>query len=143
VPAAGKLNFLQKYKALAEGGVGRGRQKSSGRITVARVVTVLNLRGSTRLITASPASGSVPPDLTEAKRKIDAHSQAAENQREETRIEIDRHRMPRKQRDADEQVERPPEEIHDGGGRAFAAGIGEGSKDTSAFLGTAAENCSP
>ena len=59
------------------------------------------------------------------KRKIDADSQGAENQREETRLEIDRHRMPRKQIDAYEQVERSPEEIHNGGGRAFAARIGE------------------
>jgi hypothetical protein len=59
------------------------------------------------------------------KRKIDPNSQGAENQREETRLEIDRHRMPRKQIDAYEQVERPPKEIHDGGGRAFAARIGE------------------
>jgi len=52
------------------------------------------------------------------KRKIDADSQGAENQREESRLEIDRHRMPRQQIDAYEQVERPPEEINDGGGRA-------------------------
>ena len=42
------------------------------------------------------------------KRKIDADSQCADNQHEETRLEIDRHRMPRKQIDAYEQVERPP-----------------------------------
>jgi hypothetical protein len=59
------------------------------------------------------------------KRKIDADSQGAENQREEIRLEIDRHRMPRKQIDAYEPVERPPEEIYDGGGMAFAARIGE------------------
>jgi hypothetical protein len=59
------------------------------------------------------------------KRKIDPNSQGADSQREETRLEIDRHRMPRKQTDAYEQVERPPKEIHDGGGRAFAARIGE------------------
>src|SRR5258708_11658906 len=59
------------------------------------------------------------------KRKIDSDSQGAENQREESRLEIDRHRMPRQQIDAYEQVERPPEEIHDGGGRTFAAGIGK------------------
>jgi hypothetical protein len=62
------------------------------------------------------------------KRKIDADSQGAENQREETRLEIDPHRMPRKQIEAYEQVERPPEEIHDGGGGAFAARIGEGCR---------------
>ena len=33
--------------------------------------------------------------------------------------------MPRKQIDAYKQVERPQEEIHDGGGGAFAARIGE------------------
>jgi hypothetical protein len=59
------------------------------------------------------------------KRKIDPNSQGAENQCEEARLEIDRHGMPRKQIDAYEQVERPPKEIHDGGGRAFAARIGE------------------
>ena len=42
------------------------------------------------------------------KRKIDADSQGAENQRDETRLEIERHRMPRKQIDAYEQVERSP-----------------------------------
>ena len=62
------------------------------------------------------------------KRKIDADSQGAQNQREETRLEIDRHRMPRKQIDAYEQVERSPEEIHDGGGGAFATRIGEGCR---------------
>jgi hypothetical protein len=79
-------------------------------------------------VTASSASGAVPPDLSEVKRKIDADSQGAEDQREETRREIDRHRMPRKQIDAYEQVERSPEEIHDGGGRAFAARTGEGCR---------------
>src|SRR5258707_8248031 len=59
------------------------------------------------------------------ERKIDADSQGAENQSEESRLEIDRHRMPRQEIDAYEQVERPPEEIHDGGGRTFAARIGE------------------
>jgi hypothetical protein len=62
------------------------------------------------------------------KRKIDADSQGAQNQREETRLEIERHRMPRKQIDAYEQVERSPEEIHDGGGGAFATRIGEGCR---------------
>jgi hypothetical protein len=52
-----------------------------------------------------------PPDLSKMKRKIDTNSQGTENQREETRLEIDRHRMPRKQIEADEQVERPPEEF--------------------------------
>src|ERR1700719_1858733 len=33
--------------------------------------------------------------------------------------------MPREQIDADEEVERPPEEIHDGGGRASAARTGK------------------
>jgi hypothetical protein len=59
------------------------------------------------------------------KGKIDAYSQGAENHREETRLEIDRHRMPRNQIGAYEQVERPPEEIHDGGGGGSAARIGE------------------
>jgi hypothetical protein len=59
------------------------------------------------------------------KRKIDPNGQGSENQREETRLEINRHGMPRKQIDAYEQVECPPKEIHDGGGRAFAARIGE------------------
>src|SRR5882724_2489300 len=59
------------------------------------------------------------------KRKIDADSQGAENQREEIRLEIDRHRMPRQEIDAYEQVERPPEEINDGGGRTIAGRIGE------------------
>src|SRR5258708_9376674 len=76
-------------------------------------------------MTASPASGPLPPDLSEMKRKIDADGQGAENQREKTRLDIDRHRMPRQQIDADEQGERPPEEIHDGSGRALAARIGE------------------
>src|SRR5258708_39546236 len=76
-------------------------------------------------MTASPASGPLPPDLSEMKRKIDADGQGAENQRDEARLDIDRHRMPRQQIDADEQVERPPEEIHDGSGRAFAARLGE------------------
>src|SRR6267154_4031996 len=62
------------------------------------------------------------------KRKIDADSQGAQNQREETRLEIDRHRMPRKQIDAYGQVERSPEEIHDGGGGTFATRIGEGCR---------------
>ena len=60
------------------------------------------------------------------KRKIDTNSQGTENQREETRLEIDRHRMPRKQIDAYEQVERPPKEIHDGGGGPLPRGLANG-----------------
>jgi hypothetical protein len=41
---------------------------------------------------ASSAYGSAPPDLSKMKRRIDADSQGAENQCEETRLEIDRHR---------------------------------------------------
>jgi len=59
------------------------------------------------------------------KRKIETNGQGAKNQREETRLETDRHRMLRKQIEGDEQVERPPQEIHDGGGGAFAARICE------------------
>jgi hypothetical protein len=68
----------------------------------------------------------VGPFRNEAKDNAD--SQGAQNQREETRLEIERHRMPRKQIDAYEQVERSPEEIHDGGGGAFATRIGEGCR---------------
>jgi hypothetical protein len=78
-----------------------------------------------RATTGSSAFGFVPPDLSEMKRKKDPNAQGAENQPKETRLEIDRHRMPPKQIDAYEQVERRPKEIRDGGGRAFAARIGE------------------
>jgi hypothetical protein len=40
VPAAGKLNFLQKYKALTEGGVRRLQAQAVGRVTAVRVVPV-------------------------------------------------------------------------------------------------------
>src|ERR1700730_8680806 len=40
MPAAGKLNFLEKYKALTEGGVRRLQAQAVGRIMAVRVVPV-------------------------------------------------------------------------------------------------------
>ena len=63
------------------------------------------------------------------KRKIETNGQGAKNQREETRLETDRHRMLRKQIEGDGQVERPHRkfmmEVEGPLPRGFANGVGK------------------
>ena len=41
-----------------------------------------------------PSFEFVPPDLTEVERKVSTHGQGADDRDEETRTELDRHRVP-------------------------------------------------
>ena len=71
----------------------------------------------------------VPEDVAEMQRQIRTHRQGSGNQREAGGIWANHHRVYRKQVDADEEIETPPEEVQEGWRITDASGVGEGGRE--------------
>jgi len=67
-------------------------------------------------------------DFAEVGGTLEAQDEPTEEQRGQAGIEMDGKRQPNDQREADDQIEKTPEEIHHRGGVADAGGLGERSR---------------